>query len=151
MRLKGMMAGVLILAFFLTGCSTTIWVHSNPEDARVLINGADTGMMTPAPLTVRELRTGRSYVTVEKEGYKTITPKQVIDVKISAGNVIWSIWPPVLIKNLCSNLWKGIVYPEHKKLADFQLEKVSETEPTGVNSVPVTSTTNEPLATTNNE
>ena len=130
-----MLASVLILAFLLTGCSSVIRVYSNPDDARVFINGADTGLVTPAELAVRDLRMGKSYVTVEKDGYRTITPKQVIDVRLSVGNVIWSIWPPVLIKNLCSNLWKGFEAPKNKHLSDFQLEKIPESQPVVNNSV----------------
>lgn len=118
---------VLLLAMcIMSGCST-IGIYSDPSGAKIFINDKDTGKITPTLLRARHLRQGRSYVTVEKEGYKTLTKRQSIDVRVSVGNIICSIWwPPVLIKNLCGDLWKGITHPRGRHLEEFNLQKITD-------------------------
>lgn len=119
---------VLLLAMFvIAGCSS-IGVYSDPSGAKIFINDTDTGKVTPASLKTRHLCKGRSYITVEKEGYETLTKRQPVDVKVSVGNVILSIWPPVLIKNLLGDLWKGIVSPRGRHLKEFNLQKIVDQE-----------------------
>ncbi|MBF0593865.1 MAG: PEGA domain-containing protein [Candidatus Omnitrophica bacterium] len=129
--------GLLLTVFCVlaAGCGSALRVYSNPLDANIYVNGVDTGKKTPATIGVRSLHVGRSYISVEKEGYKTTTQKQLVDVGVSVGNIIWSWWPPVLIKNLCSNYWKTINYPSDEHLPEFQLEKVAEPVPTSNNVV----------------
>jgi len=122
---KTMIALVLVISI-ISGCSS-IGVYSNPSGAKIFINEKDTGKETPSSIKARHLHAGRSYITVEKEGYKLLTKRQSVDVKVSAGNVVWSIfWPPVLIVNLFGNLWKGIVNPRRGQLKEFELELIEE-------------------------
>ena len=119
---------VLLLAMFIiSGCSS-IGVYSNPSGAKIFINDKDTGRVTPASLRTRHLRRGRSYITVEKEGYEILTKRQPVDVRTSVGNIVFSVWPPVLIKNLFGDLWKGITHPRGRHLAEFNLQKISDQE-----------------------
>ena len=116
---------LLLIVCIMSGCST-VGVYSYPSGARILVNEQDTGKVTPASLKARHLRPGRSYVTVEKEGYESLTNRQPVDVRVSVGNIIFSVlWPPVLFKNLFGNLWKGIVFPRTRHLEEFELQKIS--------------------------
>ena len=117
---------VLLLAMcIISGCST-VGVYSDPSGAKIFINDNDTGKITPSLIGARSLRTGRSYITVEKEGYKTLTKRQSVDVRISVANILLSWWPPVLIKNLFGNLWKGIINPHARQLEEFNLQKITD-------------------------
>ena len=118
---------VLVLVMsIMSGCST-IGVYSNPSGAKIFINEKDSGKVTPSSIKARHLRPGRSYVTVEKEGYKALTKRQPVDVRVSVGNIVWSVfWPPILIKNLFGSLWKGITYPRGRQLKEFNLEKIAD-------------------------
>ena len=124
---KGLSSSIILLAAIclLAGCST-IDVSSTPSGARVFVNDTDTGKTTPTSIKVRHLPLGRASITVEKEGYQSVPPKQEIETGISVGNIVWSvIWPPVVIKNLCDNFWKGITYPHRGRLEKFVLQPVS--------------------------
>ena len=121
----GFSAMLLTGICILSGCSK-IAVYSDPAGARVLLNGVDTGRTTPTSIRVRNLPVGRSYISVEKEGYHSLTKKQAVDVRISIGNIVWSWFPPLLIKNLVDNRWKGITYPPRRFLQEFEL---GETRP----------------------
>lgn len=120
-NLKTMVVLLLSICIF-SGCST-IGVYSDPSGAKIFINEKETRMVTPKIIGARNLRTGRSYITVEKEGYETLTKRQAVDVRVSIGNILMSWWPPVLFKNLFGNLWKGITYPRNRHLKEFELEK----------------------------
>jgi hypothetical protein len=134
---------VMLLACMLVaaGCSS-LRVYSKPPGAKVFVNGSDTGRTTPTKIRVRHLALGRSYITVEKEGYLCMTPKQEVDVAISVGNIAMSWWPPVLIKNACGDLWKGVTYPPRRHIPSFELQKVPEQQlpdeqsPTGQQKLP---------------
>lgn len=108
----------------LSGCRS-IGVSSSPSGARVFMNDSDTGMTTPASIPVKKLPLGRSYITVVQEGYISVPRKQEIEVHLSIGQIIWSWFPPVLVKNLCGDFWKGITYPESRHLEDFLLQPAS--------------------------
>ena len=127
---KSILTRYALLLFFcviLTGCGPALRVYSDPVEASIFLNGADTGLKTPNKIRVANLPVGISHVTVEKAGYKTITPVQFVDVSVSVGNVVWSIlWPPVIIKNLCTNFWKSMDSPRDEQLEIFQLEKTTE-------------------------
>jgi len=117
---------LLLIMSIISGCSS-IGVYSNPSGAKIFIDEKDTGEVTPKSIGVRHFSSGRSYVTVEKEGYKALTERQAVDVKVSAGNIIWSIfWPPILIKNLFGDAWKGVISPRRGNLEEFVLEKIDE-------------------------
>ena len=107
-----------------SGCSS-IGVYSSESGASVFMNEADTGMTTPVSIRVRDLPLGRTYITVKKEGYHTVTPQQEVDVEVSIGQVVWSVLlSPIFIpKNLFGNLLKGITYPRGRHLKEFKMEK----------------------------
>lgn len=121
---NGLAVKVMLLAAMciVSGCSS-IGVSSTPSGAHIFMNEANTGMTTPASIRVRDLPLGRTYITVEKEGYHTVTPKQELNVEASISRIVWSVFfPPLLIKNLCGDLWKGITYPPGRHLEDFNLQ-----------------------------
>jgi len=118
---KGLGVALLLIAVCIASGCHTIAVYSEPAGARVLVNGVDIGRSTPTKIKVRNLNLGRSYITVEKEGYRTETKKQAIDVRVSVGAVAFAWFPPVLIKQLCDNMFKGITYPPRRHLEEFIL------------------------------
>jgi hypothetical protein len=118
---KAIMAAAFCL---LCGCSS-IGVYSSPSGARVFMNDVDTGLTTPASIRVKNLPMGRSYITVVQDGYISEPRKQEIEVHLSVGQIIWSWFPPVLVKNLCGDFWKGVTYPPSRHLADFVLQPAS--------------------------
>jgi len=115
---KAILAGTV---FLLAGCHS-LGISSSPSGARVFLNDSDTGKITPASIRVRDLPLGFSYVTVAKDGYITSPPKQEVEVHLSVGNLVWSWFPPVLIKNLVGDMWKDIEYPSSGHLEDFILQ-----------------------------
>lgn len=104
-----------------SGCHS-IAVYSSPSGARVFMNDIDTGKTTPAEIRVRDLPVGRTSITVVKEGYTALPLKQNVDVEISTGSVIFSLFPPVFIKNLFGDLWRGITYPRDRRLEEFEMQ-----------------------------
>lgn len=122
---RGVALLLLMASCLATGCSS-IRVNSNPSGAHVLMNGVDTGRLTPTSIRVRDLHMGRSTISVEQEGYLSVPAKQEIEVGVSVGDIVVSvIVPPVLIGNLFGNFWKGIDYPESERLEEFQLRSTS--------------------------
>ncbi len=112
---------LVIVACLLSGCSS-LGISSSPSGAKVYLNDVDSGMTTPASIRVRNLPVGLTYITVAKDGYVSAPKKQQVEVRYSSGNILWSWFPPVLIKNLFGDLWKGITYPRGKQIEDFELQ-----------------------------
>lgn len=122
----GAMTVVLLIASLTgTGCHS-LPVSSYPPGARVFMNSKDTGLITPTAIRVRHLPVGRTVITVAKEGYFSVPSEQEVNVGISKGNIIFSWWPPVLIKNLCGDRWKGITSPRGRRLNEFRLQTAVE-------------------------
>lgn len=86
-----------------TSCAS-VAVSSNPSNARVFVNGKDTGLLTPAELRVRSLPTGILNVEARLQGYKPESGS--LRVARSVGKIIFSIWPPGLIDFGCDG-WKS--------------------------------------------
>ncbi|MDZ4199925.1 MAG: PEGA domain-containing protein, partial [Kiritimatiellia bacterium] len=110
------------------GCSS-IAISSTPSGGRVYINEKDTGLVTPTDIHVRKFHTGTTYISVVKEGYIASPEKQAVQVKYSGGNIFWSWFPPVLIKNLLGDWWRGVVIPRDRMLEDFILKPSSSPAP----------------------
>jgi hypothetical protein len=51
--------------------------------------------------------------------------KQEIEVQLAVGQIVWTWFPPVLIKNLCGDYWKGVTYPKDRHIEDFFLHSLS--------------------------
>jgi hypothetical protein len=113
-----------VIVCLLSGCSS-IGISSSPSGARVFMNDVDTGLTTPALIRVRDLPLGRSYITVVQDGYISVPRKQEVEVQLAVGQIIWTWFPPVLVKNLCGDCWKGITYPKDRHLEDFFLLSLS--------------------------
>ena len=123
------MAAIFLLVALLSGkgwCGS-LAITSDPPGAHVFINGTDLGRTTPAAIRIRNLPVGRTVISVEKEGYVSDPPSQEVIVEWSDGNIMFTWWPPVLIKNLAGNRWRGITTPRSRRLETFQL--VSDAEP----------------------
>ena len=120
-----MIAALIVMAFIGTGCHS-LPVSSYPPGARVFMNGKDTGLTTPTAIRVRHLPVGQNVITVAKEGYFSVPSRQEVKVEISKGNIAFSWWPPVLIKNLCGDKWKGITSPRGRRLNEFRLQTAAE-------------------------
>lgn len=93
-----------------TGCATPLTIRSFPEGARILDNGRDTGRVTPAQISVRELKVGGHLIAVEKEGYQSLVKPQFFHVKVSVRSIISSVIlaPVYLPVNLFGDSWKDI-------------------------------------------
>ena len=99
------------LALFLSAGCTTVGIDSIPQGAKVLVDGKWNGAVTPARIPIRDLPRGVHTITVEKEGYKMVSPPPQVTI---ATDTIW-IWmtlvpPPgpviILPGELAGNLWK---------------------------------------------
>lgn len=107
-------------AIFMGGCST-IDIYSSPPGAMVIMNGNPTSYVTPAKVKYGDLEVGDYEFAVEMEGYKTFTPPQKTNVRLSKTEIIFSIFPWVLIKNLLGNHWK-----DYDSVQTFNLEKIPD-------------------------
>lgn len=113
----------LILSFLATTSCSTIMIESKPSGGKILLNGVDSGYRTPIKLRTRNLPLGLHSVSVEKDGYKAVTPPQQLWIKISGAAIFWSILPPVFLIHLMFNRWQSFVqYPR----TPFVLEKIPE-------------------------
>lgn len=94
----------------MAGCATPLVIHSLPEGARILDNGKDMGVVTPAEVNVADLPVGRHLITVEKEGYRSVIPPQPFRVKVSARAVISTVLlaPIYLPANFFGDWWKDL-------------------------------------------
>ena len=118
----GMAAIFLFVALFSgKGWGGSLAIRSDPPGAQVFINGTNLGRATPAAIRIRDLPVGRTVIAVEKEGYLSVPPSQEVVVEWSHGNIRFSWWPPVLIKNLAGNRWRGITSPRSRRLEVFRL------------------------------
>lgn len=105
---------VLLLA---TGCQS-VNVLSNPPFATILIDGVATDEKTPYKYSLWNFETGYHKITVQKDGYKSMQPQE-FRVKFSAAKILFSWWPPLLLKNIFSDDWKSVIPDE---LSTFELE-----------------------------
>jgi len=92
-----------VMMLVITGCSTVL-VDSSPPRAKVLIDGKDTGRLTPAGLRVRDLHSGYRNIELRKEGY--VSSYQTLTVRVSAGKILMSWFPPMLFKFGIGDCWK---------------------------------------------
>lgn len=127
MRLKPRTAAAALAMFCCllgVGCQS-IPVTSNPAGAHIVIDGHDTGNRTPFKYSPRNFTAGYHTVTVEKDGYSTITPPQELRIRVSGKQIALSIIPPFCVpfffKNLFHNHWKTAV----DRLDTFQLREGS--------------------------
>lgn len=99
-------------------------IQSKPSGAKILLNGVDSGYRTPIRFAPRHLPLGLHSVSVEKDGYKAVTPPQPLWIKVSAPAIIFSILVfPVFLIQLVGNRWQGFVqYPR----TPFVLEKIPD-------------------------
>ena len=77
MRTWAMTLAVITLLLGTVGCAS--WetrVDSIPQGANVLVDGKLTGQVTPASLPIGDRPGGYHTITVEKEGYKLVSPPQ---------------------------------------------------------------------------
>lgn len=102
-----------------SGCRS-FSVTSNPEGAKILINGRDTKVTTPQVYNPGGFVTGDYTFTVEKDGYLMVSPPQVLKIRTSGTEILLSVFiPPVFVKNLFGNHWKR-AWP---RIETFQLQK----------------------------
>ncbi len=94
---------VVLMTILITSCSTVL-VDSSPSGAKVLIDGQDTGKLTPAGLRVRDLHSGYRSIELQKEGY--VSSCQTLTVHVSAGKIFTSLFPPLLLKFGMGDCWK---------------------------------------------
>ena len=92
----------------MVGCATPIVIRSLPEGARIMDNGKDTGLVTPGEIPVGDLPVGRHQITVEKEGYRSVTQPQPFRVKVSTRAIISTVIlaPIYLPANFAGDWWK---------------------------------------------
>jgi len=64
---------VLCSALFVSGCHQ-FRVDSYPEGAKIIVDGQDTGEITPRTFSPRHFSLGTHSLTVEKQGFKSVTP-----------------------------------------------------------------------------
>jgi hypothetical protein len=99
------------VALFLAAGCTSVGIDSIPQGAKVLVDGHWNGAVTPVNVPVRDLTRGTHTVTVEKEGYKTISPPPQVTISTDGRWVLMTCIPPagpllILPAELCGNLWK---------------------------------------------
>jgi len=96
-------SALVLMMLLVTSCSTVV-VDSSPPRAKVLIDGEETGMLTPTGLRVRGLRSGHRSIELQKEGYAS--SYQTVSVRVSAGKILMSWFPPMLLKFGIGDCWK---------------------------------------------
>ncbi len=136
----GLVCVALLSGSLFTGCAS-IPVSSIPQGERIILDGNDTRLVTPAKLRIRNMQNGKHTITVAKEGFRTVTPPLEFDIGVRARCVIGSIlFPPAILFQLFDNKWK---FPDKWQMAignpPFQFVKEDSSpladhpvEPTGV-------------------
>lgn len=81
---------MLLCAVLVSGCATTLRVTSTPPGARVLVDGQDTGEVTPTKLNSWEVGGG----AISVEGAEPRAASTKVSVKAIIGSLL--IWPLVL-------------------------------------------------------
>jgi len=82
------------------GCASSLAVTSDPPGARILIDGVDTGYLTPDTLRPRKVPSGVHRIGVALDGYD-LPDEKGIETHLSGALLFWSaVWPPALIINL---------------------------------------------------
>jgi hypothetical protein len=112
-------AAIVLAAVLFAGGCHQFRVDSYPEGARIIVDGQDTGEVTPRVFSPRHFSTGMHKVTVEKQGYYTLTTPQIFLINVSAADIIFSLAPPILLKNIFHNHWKN----ERGKIRIFHLKE----------------------------
>ena len=101
---------VLLVCFccFLGCSSTRIHVDSDPQGAKVLLDGAWCGRVTPCEIPVGQIPAGLHRVSVEKQGYELVSDVQSLRVSASAVAIVGSaLHPAVLIQEATGDHWKS--------------------------------------------
>lgn len=104
---------LLLVLPLLAACSATLKVTSSPPGARILLNGQDTGEVTPAELTGRELGGGGA-LSVALDGHEAAEARPVTattSVRAIIGSVVFPV--PVGVVNLLS---RGFADAEPREL-----------------------------------
>ena len=86
---------VAVLLGLASGCRS-LPVYSQPSGARVMVNGVDSGKVTPCYLKVRNLPGGINVITVDKEGFDSGGKECYIAIKTHTPAIVWSILVPPL-------------------------------------------------------
>ncbi|MGD1001732.1 MAG: PEGA domain-containing protein [Candidatus Brocadiia bacterium] len=99
-----------VALFWAAGC-TTVGIDSIPQGAKVLVDGKWNGAVTPVNVPVRDLPRGTHTITVEKEGYKMVSPPPQVTISTDGNWILMTCIPPagplaILPAELCGNLWK---------------------------------------------
>lgn len=88
---------IIIFAFFFTGCASTTMIQSNPNGAKVYLNGEEVGM---TPYTHRDTKIvgSTTAVRLEKDGYQTLNTSFSRNEEVDVGAVIGGciVWVPFL-------------------------------------------------------
>jgi hypothetical protein len=99
------------LALFFSAACTTVGIDSIPQGAKVLVDGKWNGAVTPVNIPVRDLPRGVHTITVEKEGYKLVSPPPQVTIVTDTKWILMTLVPPpgpciILPGELAGNLWK---------------------------------------------
>jgi hypothetical protein len=94
---------LVVVALIIPACSTVL-VDSNPPGAKILIDGEDTGKVTPAGLRVKDIGSGYRSIELQKEGFAP-SYKSLL-VRINPGKVFLSLFPPLSLKFGFGDCWK---------------------------------------------
>jgi PEGA domain len=121
------MSVLLSTLLVLCGC-TGFQVKSNPVGAQVIMDGTETGKVTPAKLLIRDIPRGQHTITVQKEGFDTVTPPWELVVKTHPGTIVASIvmslvaTPLIIIGVACDTQFKGVYsQPDVHRKPPFEL------------------------------
>ena len=108
MRTWAMALMATALFLFTAGCGSYIRVDSEPQGAKVLVDGQWTGRVTPAELLIRDIPLGIHTITLEKDGYRTASPPKQIQISVDGFLVFASIIGPEIfaLPALAGDLWK---------------------------------------------
>jgi len=108
MNPRNLLALAMGLAFtLLQGCSSikSVRVESHPPGARILIDGRDTGLVTPADVDL-STKSDRYDVCVEKAGYNSITSELTLETDVDVMDA-----DEVVSRVLCAPCCLGLTLP----------------------------------------
>lgn len=108
---------LVALTVTLGACAANLSVTSQPPGARVLIDGKDSGQVTPATIAGKQLR-GEHKVGVALDGYAT-PDEQSARAGVAISNIVWSVLLPVPV--LFVNIVRGYANAEPNEL-HFELQ-----------------------------
>jgi hypothetical protein len=95
------MRRVIVLAALSAACAHSLRVTSAPPGAHVLLDGKDTGEVTPYALTPRAIGSGEHTVAVERDG-RRCDPQRVTTHGSVRTVIVSLIFPPALLVHIFS-------------------------------------------------